>query len=471
MPGQYLNVLEVPVQLPAETSSRRASQQACEAGFTLNPDARYNMRPTGQRSTTPLDSPPASRCSALSLAPSAGAPPSHKAGLELSQLNENLLRFNLKEFAGSAPARWDLRQCQSLPCSRRGSVKSLLHSLRRTRSVREVRFAAAEDDEPARCLDFGKRKHRRSVAVDAPLGPPQRAQDAEDSVQLPPAPTRAPPPPPDALCAPPPPGHPPPPPPGLPLPPSPGLQPSFASPPLTVPPNEPGFLASSSPQRSYYKDSPDVSPRPDAVDLGAASRPPSALDLTKSTDASVPPRVPSPSTTRASGPPSALELPTTHPCEAATTAHPLPGISRSSTRKHRSILSSSRTSGVFSLCSAGDLSTEPSSPAQRSSQPLTPTLDGFFLGAPFNQSPVAEPDASPYAEDGPSPGLSAAPRFFAGYSLPAEQHASEQTIRPQGQDAKPAAAGPEARVEGEADARSALQELVEDMGYLGALIG
>ena len=140
--------------------------------------------------------------------------------------------------------------------------------------------------------------------------------------------------------------------------------------------------------------------------------------------------------------------------------------------KHRSFISSTRTSGIFSLGSSMSVLTEPSSPIQHPSQPLTPTVDGFF-GSPFPQhSPPGLPHATG-ATDESSARIPPEQRLFPGYSLPVEEHSSAQTIRPQGPDAKtPTAdwAGSPAQGAPGADGRTALQEFVDDLGYLGAII-
>ena len=141
--------------------------------------------------------------------------------------------------------------------------------------------------------------------------------------------------------------------------------------------------------------------------------------------------------------------------------------------KHVSMASSNRTSGVFSLSSSMSFLTEPSSPMLSSSQPLTPTVDDCF-GSPFRRTALSRPPSTAATGDDKTFRALPASRLFPGYSLPLEEHSSAQTIRPQGADNKSTTmswdAGPD-KTQQVTESRTALQELVEDMGYLGSIIG
>ena len=146
---------------------------------------------------------------------------------------------------------------------------------------------------------------------------------------------------------------------------------------------------------------------------------------------------------------------------------------KSAKPKHLSFISSNRTSGVFSFSSSMSFSTEPSSPAQHVSQPITPTLEGFFESPVYCTAPSQPPNTAATTADQQADEKNAH-RLFPGYSLPAEDYSSVQTLRPQGSGDKDASndfRDAAQHVSASPQNRTALQELVDDMGYLGAIIG
>lgn len=136
--------------------------------------------------------------------------------------------------------------------------------------------------------------------------------------------------------------------------------------------------------------------------------------------------------------------------------------------------SSKRTSGVFSLSESMAGHTDFSSPQYRHSQPLTPSVSDFgeFILEAFHldDSAAVEP-----------PGQDASRRSggFSGYNLPDAEHASAITLRaePSSRSKRPpleSTFGSRQMVEkwddGAEHQKSALQELVDEMGYLSNLI-
>ena len=135
---------------------------------------------------------------------------------------------------------------------------------------------------------------------------------------------------------------------------------------------------------------------------------------------------------------------------------------------------SNRTSGVFSSVTS-TLTYTDRRISYRSSQPLTPTISEFegFVTDPPSIVEDLEDDSYPYYERS----------GFSGYTLPEADHASALTLRhPPSSDSKQSGTeasskdqhGSQGLVEswndGNEGRKTALQELVDDLGYLRTMI-
>ena len=144
--------------------------------------------------------------------------------------------------------------------------------------------------------------------------------------------------------------------------------------------------------------------------------------------------------------------------------------------------SSKRTSGVFSLSESMDGLSHFASPQHRHSQPLTPSVSDFgeFVLEGFHVQEPPTGDAFDSEQD-----LSRRRSGFTGYNLPDAQHASAITLRaaePNQRSKRPTLDSAFASRElveqwndgsdkpSHPNQKSALQDLVDEMGYLRSLI-
>ena len=137
--------------------------------------------------------------------------------------------------------------------------------------------------------------------------------------------------------------------------------------------------------------------------------------------------------------------------------------------------SSKRTSGVFSVSESMAACTDYASPQNRYSQPMTPSVSEFgeFLLDAFHLEDSGPQNLS--TENSSQP-----PNRFSGYNLPEAQHASAITLRaePSSRSKRPTLDSTfenKQLVQNWNDGRehhkkSALQDLVDEMGYLSSLI-
>ena len=467
LPGQYVNVLEMPVEMVAHgPSSPAALQPELESAFTLNPDDKFNTKPRAPKDPD-VPKAPVPACQSRRSQPSkAGASQTKESKAGVSGLTQDLIRLKTHGFDGSYgddDDHEDANRRRSLPPSRRESLRSAIRHLRRNRSVHVPRkgWDKAEPsvtglpvNGPSAGLDGVPPYYTSATSDKAELADSGLLQEVEARYCKPvskPLETFMVPS--DILKS--------------------DSSPAAVANGLTAsdratPPCQTTCSQAPAPQPplgvSNVKKSLTIRTRPEEkswTHLGQYTMSPA--DATLDADLS-----------KGSAP--------SEPENGSAVA---PGRQA---HKHLSLASSNRTSGVFSLDSQAEPCTEPSSPAlMRDSQPITPTLlDGSFDAAPLvyarptaygahNASRLGAPDpASAWLrqqQDAWQAEDAAAGRAFLGYSLPAEQYASEQTLRPPHSEGKARAATPGVVQSADGNGgRSALDELVEDMGYLGALI-
>ena len=440
-----------------DVSGTDASQETCAAVFTLDPEDKYRIETTAKRHAVPLRAASCSGSSSLSATSGLCIARPQVEPLDLNRLNDNLLHLNAREADAADVKVFKIRNSQSLPCSRQGSMRSTFKGLRRCKSAREKPEVGQVHLAGFRGWLRHDRDGPTSAQTQAESIPAYYLAAVEEGSM-----ERA------------------------------NIHEIHPSEALTSPPDDilpvttvadTGAIGCTNVKNSKL------------LNLTAALKP--SLDLTK--PSSVPcmldhqaDLVESCSSlhngiswlkldvTEPEHLGQFVESPSNGPTETVDQATGLKSemarmeSTKPAKPKHLSFISSNRTSGVFSFSSSMSFGTEPSSPIQQASQPITPTLDGFFESPVYHAALPSQPPNTAATGTDQQVDAPNAHRLFPGYSLPAEDYSSAQTLRPQGsadKDASRDLSDAAQHVSVSPQSRTALQELVDDMGYLGAIIG